>query len=310
MLPILWLPRTVRRSLNAAADSLLNPPQFRRVDFAIPSGEAALVPPSSVSWRVFKNPIALFVGGVAAVIMELAEPSILAGVWEHSSFRKDPMSRLRRTGLAAMTTVYGPRTAAESMIAGIVRMHAKVVGTTRKGVSYSALDEDLLTWVHATAAFGFGQAYSQFVAPLTAKELDSLYEEAAPTAQLYGAANAPISGTALLAFFAAMAPRLEASTIIFEFLEIMRTAPAFPRSLRWMQPVLVRAAVDILPCWLRERLDLGKSYGLKLHERPLAKFAGALADRIVLPDSPASQACVRLGLPITHLYTGLSYKIQ
>jgi uncharacterized protein (DUF2236 family) len=309
MLPIVWLPRTLQRSLSAAAESLLNPPQYRRVDFATPPGEPALVSSSSMSWRVFKNPIALFVGGVAAVIMELAEPSIRAGVWEHSSFRKDPMGRLRRTGLAAMTTVYGPRSVAESMIAGVVRMHAKVVGTTRHGVSYSACDEDLLTWVHATAGYGFGQAYSQYVAPLTADEFDALYREAAPTAQLYGAANAPNSSTALLGFFTAMAPRLEASSIIFEFLQIMRTAPAFPKPLRWMQPVLVRAAVDILPQWLRDRLGLSELYGLTVYERPIAKFAGALADRIVLPESPASQACLRLGLPITHLYTGLSYKI-
>jgi uncharacterized protein (DUF2236 family) len=309
MFPIVWLPRTLQRSLNAAADSLLNPSQYRQVDFATPPGEAALVSPSSVSWRVFKNPIALFVGGIAAVIMELAEPSIRAGVWEHSSFRKDPMGRLRRTGLAAMTTVYGPRSVAESMIAGIVRMHANVVGTTRNGVSYSASDKVLLTWVHATAGYGFAQAYSQYVAPLSAAEFDDLYREAAPTAQLYGAAGAPCTGSALLAFFTAMAPRLEASSIIFEFLQIMRTAPAFPKPLRWMQPVLVRAAVDILPQWLRGRLGLGKLHGLRLHEKPLVKFAGALADRIVLPDSPASQACVRLGLPITHLYTGLSYKL-
>jgi len=29
------------------------------------------VSPESVSWRVFKNPLSLFIGGVAAVIMEL-----------------------------------------------------------------------------------------------------------------------------------------------------------------------------------------------------------------------------------------------
>jgi uncharacterized protein (DUF2236 family) len=308
MFPIVWLPKTLRHSLNTAADSLLNPPQYRRVNFASPRGEPALVPPSSVSWRVFKNPVALFVGGVAAVMMELAEPSIRAGIWEHSSFRKDPIGRLRRTGLAAMTTVYGPRSVAESMIAGIVRMHAKVVGTTRGGVAYSASDAELLTWVHATAGYGFGQAYSRYVTPLTAEDFDRLYREAVPTAKLYGAANAPSSGNSMSDFFTAMAPRLEASSILFEFLQIMRAAPAFPESMRWMQPVLVRAAVDILPPWLRDRLGLGPSYGLRIYERPIARLAGALADRIVLPDSPASQACVRLGLPINHLYTSLSYR--
>jgi uncharacterized protein (DUF2236 family) len=309
MFPIVWLPNGLRRNLNAAADSLLNPPQLARVDFAAPLGERALVLPSSVSWRVFKNPIALFVGGVAAVIMELAEPSIRAGIWQHSSFRKDPMGRLRRTGSAAMTTVYGPISVAKAMIAGVVRMHTRVVGTTHDGGSYSATDEALLTWVHITAAYGFGHAYSRYVAPLDLNAFDRLYQEAVPMARLYGAPHAPDSSAASSAFFAAMAHRLEASSIIFEFLQIMRTAPAFPEPLRWMQPVLVRAAVDLLPPWLRDRLGLGELYGLRVHERPIAKLAGALADRIVLPGSPASQSCVRLGLPITHLYTGLRYKM-
>ena len=84
--------------------------------FAQPAGELALVPPNAVSWRIFKNPVALAVGGVAAVILELAEPSVRTGVWEHSDFRRDPMRRLERTGMAAMVTVYGARSVAEPMM--------------------------------------------------------------------------------------------------------------------------------------------------------------------------------------------------
>lgn len=51
--------------------------------------------------------MALLVGGIAAVILELAEPRVHTGVWEHSLFRSDPVRRLQRTGLAAMATVYG-----------------------------------------------------------------------------------------------------------------------------------------------------------------------------------------------------------
>ena len=72
------------------------------VDFSAPRGEPALAAPDSVSWQVFKNPVALFIGGVAAVLLELAEPRVRHGVWDHSSFRERPMQRLQRTGLAAM----------------------------------------------------------------------------------------------------------------------------------------------------------------------------------------------------------------
>ena len=76
------------------------------IDFRAPRGEAALAAADSVSWRVFKNPVALFVGGIAAVLLELAEPRVRTGVWEHSSFRGDPVRRMKRTGLAAMVTVW------------------------------------------------------------------------------------------------------------------------------------------------------------------------------------------------------------
>ena len=110
--------------------------------------------PDSVSWRIFKNPVSLFVGGVAAVILELAEPRVRSGVWEYTGFRTDPALRIRRTGLAAMITVYGPRSAAEAMIAMVRRLHERVRGTTPAGVSYHANDPELLNWVQATAALG------------------------------------------------------------------------------------------------------------------------------------------------------------
>jgi uncharacterized protein (DUF2236 family) len=69
-----------------------------------------------------------------------------------------------------------------------------------------------------------------------------------------------------------------------------------------MQPMLVRAAVELIPGWIRERLGLSERHGLRRHERWLAQLIGASSDRIVLPASPAVQSCVRLGLPTTYLY--------
>jgi hypothetical protein len=131
--PIIRLPWGLQRRLDSAAADLLHPRKSPAIDFTRPFGEAALLPPDSVSWRIFKNPISLFIGGMAAVILELAEPAVRAGIWQHSSFRRDPMGRLQRTGLAAMVTVYGARSIALPMIAGIVRMHAKVAGETADG---------------------------------------------------------------------------------------------------------------------------------------------------------------------------------
>jgi uncharacterized protein (DUF2236 family) len=302
MLSAIRLPWSLQRRLDAATSALLSPPTGRRIDFSRPPGEEALLPADSVSWRIFKNPIALFIGGVTAVVLELAEPAVRTGVWEHSSFRKDPMGRLQRTGMAAMVTVYGARSIAEPMIAGVVRMHARVAGETPAGIPYSANDARLLTWVQATAAFGFAQAYSRYVDPLKPAELDALYREGAPSSRLYGALGFPRSDAELRALLDSMRGRLEPSPAVFQFLQIMRETPTFPRPLLWMQRILVRAAVEMVPDWIRECLGLTEYYGLRRRERWIVRAAGALSDRIVLPECPAAQSCLRLGLPISYLY--------
>ena len=271
------------------------------LDFATPAGEPALVPADSVSWRIFKNPVSLFIGGVAAVLLELAEPGVRDGVWQHSSFRTDALTRLRRTGLAAMMTVYGPRSRAEAMIAGVVRAHGRVSGTTSEGDAYHANDPVLLDWVQATASFGFGNAYHRYVRTLSRKERDAVLAEGAIPARLYGAVGAPTSEAEMAALFAKMDSRLVPSPIIAEFLEIMSNVPAFPAAVRPFQRVLLRAAVELLPEPLIKRLGL-QDWRLGRAEALLVRAAAKLADRLVLPTAPPAQASQRLGLPANWLY--------
>ena len=221
----------LKNRLDKAAQDFLR--QDRKViDFTKPEGEPALIAADSVSWRVFKNPVALFIGGVAAVILELAEPRVRTGVWEHTGFRDDPAKRLRRTGLAAMATIYGSESDAKALIARVNQLHRRVSGKTPAGDVYDATDPVLLTWVQATASFGFLEAFHAYVAPFTHEERDRYYEEGLKSATLYGAEGAPGSVAALEALFHSTRPQLEPSDIIFEFLEIMRDARAFPEPLR------------------------------------------------------------------------------
>lgn len=294
------LPAPLQRRIDDLANTLLQP--ARTIDFSRPPDEPALVAPGSVSWRIFKNPVSLFIGGVTAVLLEFGEPRVRDGVWQHSSFRTDPVKRLQRTGLAAMMSVYGPRGQAEAMIAGVVRRHGHVTGQTREGEPYHANDPVLLDWVQATAGFGFTEAYHAYVRPLRPIERAALFTESLPIAQLYGAVGAPASQDELDALFKQMEPRLVASPVVFEFLDIMGRAPILPMPLRPLQQTLLKAAVTILPDWVRDHLGLDRSWSLNPFERALVRAMAKASDLMILPSLPAVQACRRLGLPDTYLY--------
>jgi uncharacterized protein (DUF2236 family) len=232
--------------------------------------------------------------------MELAEPRVRTGVWEHTTFRTDPIPRLRQTGLAAMVTIYGARSTAEAMIARVRRMHDRISGSTPTGKAYRANDPELLNWVQGTAAYGFLQAYHAYVRPLSDLERDRYYAEGTLAASLYGA-NAATSEAAIEMRFDAMADQLERSDILFEFLAIMRSAPILPLPLRPLQPLLIRAAIDLTPPWLRTILGL-TDHGLNALEAGVVRQIGAFADRLVLETNPAVQACRRMRLSANYLY--------
>jgi len=292
------LPAPLQARLERTARSYFGAPGFN-VDFTAPAGASALVGPDSLTWRVMKNPVALVVGGIAAVILELAEPRVRTGVWEHTSFRRDPVTRMRRTGYAAMVTVYAPADVARGMIAGVVRAHERVSGETPSGVAYRANDEVLLNWVHATAGFGFFEAYSRFVHPLSRADMDQLFAEGAAGAALYGAHGAPRSADEMDALFAAMAPQLERSDIIFEFLDIVRRAPLLPS--RLAQRLMIRGAIEITPPWARALLGLER-FGLRAGEATLLRVLGASADKLAIESAPPALSCLRMGLRADYLY--------
>jgi uncharacterized protein (DUF2236 family) len=300
--PRLSLPPPLQQRLESLAESYLWSRGGHAIDFTRPPGEPALVEPDSVSWRVFKNPATLFIGGVAAVALELAEPRVRAGVWDHSTFRADPVGRMKRTGMAAMVSIYGPRSAAEALIARVVRMHGRVGGRTPSGQAYEANDPALLCWVQATAAYGFAMAYSRYVRPLSPGEWDRYFVEAGPGARLYGVIDPPGSLADVETLIEDMRGRLAPSSVLLEFLRLMSASRAFPGPLRGLQPIYVRAAVALIPPRVRERLGLGAAYGPRPGEGLLVRQAAALSDRIVIRASPAVQACTRLGLPEDYLY--------
>ena len=272
------------------------------IDFASPAGEPALLAPDSVQWRVYKNPIALGIGGIAAVLLEFAEPRIRSGVWDHSTYKVDPIGRSRRTGLVAMLVCYGPASVAKEVIGKVNRLHGPVKGKTPAGEPYRALDPVLLDWVAATASYGFLMAYDRFVDPLGEADKDRFMREGDAIGREFGARHTPASVDGFMEMMATLEPRFEAHPIIFEFLDIIQSGRAAPGTPRFLHRAIARASVSLLPLHIRRRLDLGPKFDLTRADRLVLRAAGKLGDRFASRTSAPCQASLRLGLPADFLY--------
>lgn len=238
-------------------DKLLFGAAGPQVDFSRPKGDPGVFGPDSVTWRVHANPVALAIGGVAAVILELAEPRVRTGVWEHSSFRTDPLARMRRTAEATLITTYGPTAAVEARVAMVNRMHARVTGTTPEGQAYQAMDPELLTWVQVTAGYGFLNAHVRFVEPgMSRADQDRYYAEGARLGRAFGAVDLPGSAAEADALVARWRPRLAPHPIIGEFLDIIAKTSPLGAAGRPLQPLLVEGALSLLPPWAAPELGL------------------------------------------------------
>ena len=273
--------------------TLLTTPSGMQVDFTQPKGAEALTPMDGISWEIFANPISLYIGGITAVLLELAEPSVGSGVWDHSNFKQDTFGRLQRTGHAAMITVFAPKADAERMIARVVKIHDRIRGTNYLGEDYHANDPVLLDWVQSTAIFGFTEAYHHYVRPLTTHEKDLAFIEGQASAKLYGSYNTPTSWNAWEKLSEQKKSSLQDSQILADFIHTMQTAPILPPPFKPLQKMLIKAAIEISPPHIKQFKSV---QGLKLNfaEKLALKSIAKLTKKFPMQFMPPAQAKQRL----------------
>jgi uncharacterized protein (DUF2236 family) len=143
--------------------------------------------PRSLSWRVYRES-ALFVAGLRALLLQIARPEVAAGVDQHSEFRTDPLGRAQRTFSLVYRLAFADLPSALRAARQIHARHRVVRGTVADGGGqpYRANDPELLFWVHATLMDSAEVAYQALVEPLSAAELDRLYEENRLSAAIFG----------------------------------------------------------------------------------------------------------------------------
>jgi uncharacterized protein (DUF2236 family) len=128
---------------------------------------------------------------------------------------------------------------------------------------------------------------------LSLAEKDLAFAESGPAGLLYGAVTAPRSLAAWENLLATTAPGLEGSDILADFMRIMGDAPILPAPMRWLQRLLVRAAVDMTPEPVRSLPQL-RGRGLRFGEAALVRGMGRAAALLPLGNTPPAQAARRL----------------
>lgn len=206
--------------------------------------------PDSACWKVHGDFTSMMVGGIAALYLQMLHPGALAGVWDHSDFRKDMLGRLSRTARFIAGTTYGDRAEAQALIDHVRRIHDQVSGELPDGAAYSANDEDLLTWVHVAEVSSFLAAYLRYVDPhFPPAEQDRYYREYAEVARRLGATSVPSSRDEIAAYLRATHPKLRYDHRTRAVAAALAAQPAPSAASAPAMAAAFDAAKDLLPEW-------------------------------------------------------------
>ena len=119
--------------------------------------------------------------GPRALLLQLADPAVAAGVDEHSDFREDPWRRLDGTLRSYERIIYGSTSAARGEIRRLNALHRGI-----RGAGYSARDPVLSLWVHATLIDSTIVGNDAWLGPVSRQRAARFYEETLPIARAFG----------------------------------------------------------------------------------------------------------------------------
>jgi uncharacterized protein (DUF2236 family) len=202
----------------------------------------------------------MMVGGVAALLLQMLHPAVLAGVWDHSNFREDMLGRLRRTARFIALTSYGSREEAAQAIERVRSVHDKVTGILPDGAAYAANDPHLLAWVHVTEATSFLDAWIRYAEPaMPLPDQDRYFAEMVRIAEALGADPLPRSRAEADALIDSMRGELQVSERTREVARLVLDQRSSNMLVAPVQALTFGAAIDLLPDWAQEMHGLGGS---------------------------------------------------
>jgi uncharacterized protein (DUF2236 family) len=218
------------------------------------ASDDGLFGPASVAWRVSTD-LASPVAGLQSLLMQALHPLAMAGVDQHSGWRRDPVGRLAATSAYLATVTFGERAVALHAAARVRRIHDHVRGVDAvTGRPYAAGDPALLLWVHAALVQSSLAAVWAFGTPLSAEDSDRYVEEMMVAAELIGVPRpqVPSSVADLERYVASVRPGLRYTPAAGESMAYLLNPPGLDEEIAEFWRDVRDAAIALLPEWARQ----------------------------------------------------------
>lgn len=232
-----------------------NPPWLPQ----IAEGEGrGLFMPDEAPWIVHGD-LATLVGGVRALLMQALHPGSLAGVYDHSRYKEDPLGRLAGTIQWLTVTTFASEGSIQREAKRVRAMHQRVRGhycdAQGRERAYSAGDTELLEWVHIAFMESFLRCHQNYSARPIPGGADAYVRLWAKSVEPLGLESAPQSEAELEAAVERFLPQLMVSDATREVIHWLRRPP-LPGVARTTYELLFHAAYVTLPPPLQEMIGI------------------------------------------------------
>jgi uncharacterized protein (DUF2236 family) len=243
------------------------------------------VGPESITWRRAGDMRTMF-GAGAALLLQVAHPTVAAGVREHSDFKADPWGRLWRTLDYVHMLVYGGPENAVNTGRAMRAMHQRIKGVAPDGRHYHALEPEAYAWVHATLAETIIGSHERFGRPFSADQRTRFYDEWRGLGRLLGVREQDLPETwdGFRAYIDEMcATKLAPSDVVDDVLESL--ADPKPPDVRGLGPrtwkavtlptshTMRLATIGLLPEAARRALALEWTRGMELELNAIGRLS-------------------------------------
>ena len=254
-------------------------PLARAYELSVPErpADTGLFGPGSIVWRVHRDrsfPLA----GMRSLMVQALHPLAMAGVAQHSDWKRDPFGRLAATSGYVLTVTYGDTAAANAAAARVRAVHKHVRGTDQvTGIEYSAEDPDLLLWVHAAMVDSIVNVVQRYGRGLDAADADRYVAEMVPFAEIVGvpAGQVPASVDALRDYIESV-ELLQATPAAKDAIGVVLDPPELEEEFRDLWHELGQVAIGTLPGWAREMYGFSEPPPELMERVSVRQLIGAL----------------------------------